>query len=140
MHTAARHVVAERVIPSFLHEGAVKQDTDSAHKKSHANASHAHNDITWLYAPLACSTVDRFLPQQDNIEPRLCFQQLCLPFRPLPYLTWPITCGNSTGLNDPTFPRLPPTLLPFRKQEPRSASCAMERISLGGTTCLMILV
>ena len=49
---------------------------------------------------------------------RLCFQPLCLPFRPFPYLTWPITCHNSTGLNDPTMLRLPPTLLPFQKQSP----------------------
>ena len=49
---------------------------------------------------------------------RLCFQHLCLPFRPLPCLTWPITCGNSSGQNDPTLPRLPHTLLPFRKQSP----------------------
>ena len=48
----------------------------------------------------------------------LCFQHLCLPFRPLPHLTRPLTCGNSTGLNDPTLPRLPPTLLPFQKQRP----------------------
>ena len=38
---------------------------------------------------------------------RLCFQHLCLPFRSLPYLTWPITCGSSTRLNDPISPRLP---------------------------------
>ena len=43
---------------------------------------------------------------------------LCLPFRPLPYLSWPITCGNSTGLHDPTLPRLPSTLLPLQKQSP----------------------
>ena len=30
---------------------------------------------------------------------RLGFQHWCLPFRPLPYLTWPIACRNSTGLN-----------------------------------------
>ena len=50
---------------------------------------------------------------------RLCFQHLLVcPFALLPYLTWPITCGNSTGLNDPTLPRLPPALLPFQKQSP----------------------
>ena len=36
--------------------------------------------------------------------PRRCFQHLCLPFRPLTYLTWPIACRNSTGLHDWTFP------------------------------------
>ena len=47
---------------------------------------------------------------------RLCFQHLCLPFRPLPYLTWSITCRKSTGLHDRNFPGLPPTLVPFQKQ------------------------
>ena len=70
---------------------------------------------------------------------RLCLQHLCLPFRPLPYLTWPITCGNSTGLNDPTSPRLPPTLLPFQKQSPAlhvesprlfSARCFAQRLRI----------
>ena len=36
----------------------------------------------------------------------------------LPYLTWPITCDNGTGLHDRNFLRLPPTLLPFQKQSP----------------------
>ena len=27
-------------------------------------------------------------------------------------------CGNSTGLNDPTLPKLPPDLSPFQKQSP----------------------
>ena len=49
---------------------------------------------------------------------RLCFQHLCLPFRPLPYLTWPITCRNSTGLHDWNCFRLPRTRLPFQKQSP----------------------
>ena len=29
----------------------------------------------------------------------LCFRHLCLPFRPLSYLTWPITRGNSTYMD-----------------------------------------
>ena len=33
-------------------------------------------------------------------------------------LTWPIACGKSTGLHDPTMPGLPPTLLPLQKQSP----------------------
>ena len=36
---------------------------------------------------------------------RLCFQLLCLPFRPLPYLTCPL-------------PGLPPTHFPFQKHNP----------------------
>ena len=48
---------------------------------------------------------------------RLCFQHLCLPFRPLPYLIWPITCGNSTGLDDPQLcPDCPPPFCPFRSR------------------------
>ena len=66
----------------------------------------------------------------------LCFQHLCLPFRPLPHRTWPIICGNSTGLHDPTLLRLPPTLLPFEKQSPaskgmgRQGTAVKHRISL----------
>ena len=92
---------------------------------------------------------------------RLCFQQSCLPFRPLPYLIWPITCGNSTGRNDLTLSRLPPILLPFQKQSPVCNSVAGSRRGfggictrrhqarqvtretlndLGGTTCLTLLV
>ena len=53
-------------------------------------------------------------------QARLCFQHLCLPLRPLPYLTWPITCGSSTGPNDPTLPRLPPLpFVLFRSRAPR---------------------
>ena len=47
---------------------------------------------------------------------RPCFQHLCLPLRPIPYLTWPIACRNSTGLNDPILPRLP-TPHPFAHSE-----------------------
>ena len=39
----------------------------------------------------------------DRCSARLCFQHLCLPFRPLPCLSWPTTCGNSTVLNDPNL-------------------------------------
>ena len=55
-----------------------------------------------------------------RLEPlrRLCFQHLCLPFRPLPYLTWPITCRNKAALHEPILPRLRPILLPFQKQSP----------------------
>ena len=61
-------------------------------------------------AVLICfrSTVSSKSPFKLICISRLCFQHLCLPFRPLPYLTWPVTCGNSTVLNDPTLPRLPP--------------------------------
>ena len=38
---------------------------------------------------------------------------MCLPFRPLPYLPWPITCDNNTGLIDLTFP---PPFCPFRSR------------------------
>ena len=45
---------------------------------------------------------------KPTARPRLWFQHLCWPSRPLPYLTWPITCGNSTG------PDWPPPSCPFR--------------------------
>ena len=62
----------------------------------------------------------RAKPSLYRSNTRLCFQHSRLPFRPLPCPTWPTTCGNGTGLNDPTLPRLPPTLLPFRKPSPES--------------------
>ena len=74
---------------------------------------------------------------QFQSSTRLCFQHLCLPCRPLPYLTWPIRCGNSTGLNDPTLPRLPPALLPFQKQSPvpgRAFENWLSWLALGGGT------
>ena len=46
---------------------------------------------------------------------RLRFQHLCLPFRPLPYLTWPIPCGNTTGL-DRLCPDCPPPFCPLRSR------------------------
>ena len=48
-------------------------------------------------------------------------------FAPLPYLTWPTTCGSRTGQNDPTSPRLPHTLLPFQKQSP---DCYLTQVPL----------
>ena len=53
---------------------------------------------------------------RSDYDTRLCFQHSYLPFRPLPYLTWPITCRSSTGLNDPTLPRLPQPFCPFRSR------------------------
>ena len=64
----------------------------------------------------------------------LCFQHLCLPFRPLPYLTWPTTCGNSIGRNDSTLPRLPPARLPFQKQSPDIQPCYVYK-HLAGEKC-----
>ena len=40
------------------------------------------------------------------------------PFALSHTLTWPIACGNGTGLNDPILLKLPPTLSPFQKQSP----------------------
>ena len=59
-------------------------------------------------------------------EARLCFQHSCVPFGPLPYLTRPVACGSSTGLNDPTSPRLPPPFCPVRSR----AQLRMLRIYL----------
>ena len=74
------------------------------------------------------SPIDLWAKPLSSIT-RLCFQHLCLPFRPLPYLIWPITRRNSTGLSDPTLPRLPPTLLPFQKQSPgRRRSIRVPRV------------
>ena len=65
----------------------------------------------------------------------LCIIVIVIVICPLPYLTWPITCRTSTGLHDHNLHRLPPTRLPFRKQEPRSvlhAPCIpVSRLALG---------
>ena len=70
-----------------------------------------HIIIIYIYI---CRTARREEPRPA----RLCLRHSCLPFRPLPYLTWPMTCGSSTGLSDPTLPRQAPALLPFQKQSP----------------------
>ena len=49
----------------------------------------------------------QLLSRKSNRTSRLCFQRSRLPFRPLTYPIWPITCGSRTGLNDPILPRLP---------------------------------
>ena len=66
-------------------------------------------DDRLYYTPL-------WIPQ--NIS-RPNFQHLCLLFRPRPYLTWPTTCVNSTGLNDRIFPRLDPHPFALSEAEPR---------------------
>ena len=68
--------------------------------------------VRWRYGRL------KRCRSRSCFKTRLCFQHLCLPFRPLPYLGWPMTCGNSTGPHDRNSPRLPPALLPFQKQSP----------------------
>ena len=41
--------------------------------------------------------------KMNNNPLTLCggFQHLCSPFRPLPYLTWPVRRRSSTGLDNP---------------------------------------
>ena len=51
-----------------------------------------------------------------------------------------MVCGNSsTGLNDPTSPRLPPTRLPFRKQSPGERTCGPSRVGAGPVGGLVLL-
>ena len=52
---------------------------------------------------------------------RLCFQHLCLPFRPLPYLNKPIKCRVTLrGWRTRLCPDCPPPFCPFRS---RAQSC-----------------
>ena len=72
----------------------------------------------FMYGSRAGAPSTRPTPREVHVltPSRLCFHHLCLPFRPLPCLTWPTTCGKSSGLNDPTVPRLPPPFCPFRSR------------------------
>ena len=48
-------------------------------------------------------------------------------------LTWTIICRNSTGLHDPTLPRLPPPFCPLR----RKAQPSHISYHIPNTSCLM---
>ena len=60
------------------------------------------------------------VPGARRRRSRLCFVHSCLPFRPFPYLAWPTTCGNSTGLDGLTrlCPDCPPPFA-LSEAEPR---------------------
>ena len=99
---------------------------DRKSPRSDADSASAFGDPA--LRPTRCPLVP---PANHGSSTRLRFWHLRLPFRLLPCLTWPTTCGNSAGLNDPT--RLCPDCPhPFALSEAEPRVSRFELVGGGG--------